>query len=170
MIVDDNGEFETIGYAVECSFPLFAEAALLVWHQKPIRLSYKYDISECIEDMIFMLDAIQQAPSGERVVQFASSGFFCKWQLVWSTDEVEIEAVWDVVQYEAPEELRKHPKLKSSTADFLKEWKPLLGRVLVALDAQRFPIPFLEDLRRVYQQLPAGALLYESPVNFADAL
>lgn len=168
MIVDSIGDFESLGEAVERAFPMFAEDALLCWHQKPIRLGYKYDIGECIEAIVFMLDAIQQEHTGQRVVQFPSSGFFCKWHLVWTIDEVEIEAEWDVVHYEDLEKLRKYPKVQLAKDDFLKEWKPLLSRVLAALDIQRFPVPSIEDLHRVFQKLPAGALLYESPVNFAE--
>jgi len=51
----DGGLARDLGDAIQAAFPLETEDAQLVWHRLSVPLSYKYDFSVIIEDIIAML-------------------------------------------------------------------------------------------------------------------
>ena len=51
-------EDSTLSEAVQVVFPMEAEAAVLEWNHVPGLLSYRYDISICLDDVIDMLTTL----------------------------------------------------------------------------------------------------------------
>ena len=60
---------ESLSDAIESVFPLNTENAILVWNYISIPLSYKYDISYMIEDILQLLDELQNIGNCETRLQ-----------------------------------------------------------------------------------------------------
>lgn len=65
VLKEYNAEDESIADAMETIFPLYTESAILVWNHISIPLSYKYDISYMMDDVLDLLESFMQAKNGK---------------------------------------------------------------------------------------------------------
>lgn len=151
--------------AIETAFPLRTERALMGWHNIVITLSYKYDVSVIVGDVIEMLKQLLSKESGQHLVEWPSSSFASRWSLAWDGDSLVIEAVWRDVSGGHIEALQRTGNLNTTKMAFLAEWKMLLLKVVASLQAcgyRRGGLDGLEELADICDRLPAMGILYQS--------
>ena len=126
---------ETIGCAIEASFPLNTEFAVMLWNYVPVLLSYKYDFSIIIDDILLMLEAIRSEESGELSIHWPSNTFACIWQLNWADGHIAISSEWRDVIGDTESLLNQRDNVNISIESFLAEWKKVLDNIIKALRA-----------------------------------
>jgi hypothetical protein len=119
----------SLGEAIETIFPLSTDFALLVWNNVYIPLTYKYDISVIINDIIAMLGAVVARDEGSITVFWPSNTFCTRWALTWSATDLAITTTWESVIGGTESMLNKMPSLNLDKNTFLLEWKPLLDKI-----------------------------------------
>ena len=85
----------TLADAIETSFPLETESAVLVWNYIPILISYKYDISYMMEDLIKLLNLLLSEECYCYTIEWLPDTFRCNWELSWKKGEVTIITAWE---------------------------------------------------------------------------
>lgn len=159
-----NAEDESLGEAIETVFPLNTESAMLVWHHLYIALSYKYDVSVIINDVISMLAALMRPGAGKHEVQWASNTFLSRWALRWDEeDSLTVDAEWTSVVGVPECVVQKAGGVRIPKEQFVAEWKDLLGTVLVALTASGYGearVAGLAELRLLHDKIPRRGILY----------
>lgn len=90
----DSSEIESLSELIEEMFPMDTEDAILSWNGVPAALSYKYDISVMIEDILEMLFCISKGSSGSMVISWPSNTFRADWELSWSENHLSGHSVW----------------------------------------------------------------------------
>jgi hypothetical protein len=109
--------------AIQTVFPLETECAILVWNWVYVPLSYKYDFSMMIDDVIALIDAMQVEPSGRRTIQWPSNTFACTWKVEWDARVTTVEADWVSVVGNTEAMLAAVPKIVVESSGFVEEWK-----------------------------------------------
>lgn len=159
-----DADDENVAEAIETAFPLNTENALLVWHHLYIALSYKYDISVMITDLVSMLTAVMLPGPRTHEVQWASNTFLSRWNLQWNAeDDLTIDAEWISIVGAPEDVLRKTGGIRIPKSQFVAEWKELIGRVLVVLTASGYneaKVAGLAELRVLHDQIPHPGILY----------
>ena len=118
---------ETVGDAIETTFPDLHDRFAMVWDGVSIPLGYTYDLSEIAQPVIWMLEALAEAPDEPTAIHFGDSGFFVEWQITPRGDTLEIEADWRGLSADVQAELATHPSITIETATFVLEWCRLLA-------------------------------------------
>lgn len=159
-----DAEDNSLGEAVETAFPLDTESAVMVWHHLYIALSYKYDVSVIISDLVAMLTALMRPGPGTHEVQWASNTFLSRWKLRWNTEnELTVDAEWTAVVGVPVDVVQRAGGIRMPKEQFVAEWKELLSRVLTALTASGYgeaQVAGLAELRQLHEQLPRRGVLY----------
>lgn len=153
---------ESLGEAVEYSFPMLTESMFMTWKGHQIHLSYKYDLSVIIEDLLELIDELQ-LPTGEQEVFWGSDTFNGCWKLRWKDGQLKVQADWRDVG--AGLEKLLATELAIPVGHFVAEWKRPLGIVYSALKAAEYTVeqlPGLQTLKDVYEALPHEGVLYRS--------
>lgn len=119
----------SLGEAIETIFPLRTDFALLVWNNVYVPLTYKYDISIMINDIILMLDSVAVKEEGSITVVWPSNTFRTQWTLSWSATDLAITTTWESVLGGTESMLNRVPSLSLDKNTFLLEWKPLLNKI-----------------------------------------
>src|SRR5437016_710667 len=88
---------EDLAAAIQAVFRLDSEDAILFWNWVPVRISYKYDLSVMIDDLLTLLNDLLSVPGGRRSVYWGSNTFQAEWHLVWADGRVAITAQWESV-------------------------------------------------------------------------
>lgn len=159
-----DAEDGNLGEAVETAFPLNTESAVVVWHHLYIALSYKYDLSVMIIDLMSMLRTLTRPGPGTHEVQWASNTFLSHWVLQWSAEgELAIDAEWTSVVGVPEYVLNRTGGVCIRKSQFLAEWKEVLGRVLATLTASGYEdakVAGLSELRLLHGQIVSPGVLY----------
>lgn len=79
-----NPNDKTLADAIETIFLLNTESAILMWNYISVPLSYKYDISYMIEDILLLLDALRSRENGEMTIHWLPDTFRCNWTVQWA--------------------------------------------------------------------------------------
>lgn len=137
---------ESVSEAIEDLFPLNTEYFILSWKYYRIALSYKYDISEIIIDLIKMCEKILAQEEGSINCTFPSNSFHADWVLNWNEEDVIINAKWYSVIGNIEELLNDSGSLKTSKEDFLSEWNSLFSMLASKLEANNF---FSDEMWRI---------------------
>ncbi|WP_411344071.1 hypothetical protein ACE3MZ_21215 [Paenibacillus sp. WLX1005] len=124
----------TLSEAVEHSFPLVNESALLIWNYVPIILNYKYDISVMLDDILDMLASLRGIEYGKKEIHWPSNDFSSIWILSWGMDTVTIDAKWSAVLGNTEQLLTSSGEVEMEKQMFLAEWKSILRNIILALD------------------------------------
>jgi hypothetical protein len=114
--------------ALEMCFPLDAADAVVHWGGVPIELSYKYDVSVIVEDVIELVDSCLRGRSLK--TRFGSNTFNAEWTIRVEGDSIGITAQWHSVSGNKEELLNQVPTLVVPRRDFLKQWSGLLETAL----------------------------------------
>ena len=155
---------ETLDEALETVFPLNAEAAVLNWSGAFALLSYKYDLSCIVSDVMMMLQQILSMSSGKLRIAWPSNTFAATWNLAWDSSNVTIDAQWASVVGSSVEDLNNVGALEIPRAEFLAEWKQLLRVAASGLEKCGYNeqnLPAMKELREVISKIPKHGSLYE---------
>jgi len=119
----------TLCEAIETMFPLLTEFAIMVWNDVFIPITYKYDISIIINDVLALVTSIADQEAGTTVIEWPSNTFRARWALTWAANEVTIKSSWESVIGGTESLLNAASDLIIEKDAFLAEWGSLL-RVL----------------------------------------
>lgn len=120
--------------AIESAFPMNTESLIMFWDHIAIPLSYKYDISYMIDDIIMLLQHIQMEETGEIIIPWLPDTFRVDWKVRWNIDTISIRSNWVNTVGDLQEILIDHEKIKLIKKDFINEWKKPLEIIIRALD------------------------------------
>jgi hypothetical protein len=151
----------SLGEAIETIFPLRTDFALLGWNDVYVPLTYKYDISIIISDILSMLDSILASDAGSFAVYWPSNTFCARWILTWSATELHIATTWDSVIGGTESMLNNVPDLDLEKNAFLSEWKPLLRKVRESITTTSGSVDtrlMLVHLESTLSKLPADPI------------
>ena len=122
-----KGAFEDdLSDAIQAAFPMETEDAHIIWCGTPVALSYKYDVSVIMEDVICMLEQCSKENAGCIQVNFGSSTFNANWKLRIEVDSVLVTAQWNSVANNCEDSLNMNPSILVGRKFFLDQWFHLL--------------------------------------------
>ena len=153
----------TLADAIETSFPLETESAVLVWNYIPILISYKYDISYMMEDLIKLLNLLLSEECYCYTIEWLPDTFRCNWELSWKKGEVTIiTACESTVGYLEPL-LNKNNIIELSITDFICEWKLIIEKVVHVLQQNgyhRNNLSRMDELIELHEKIKSYGVLY----------
>lgn len=150
--------------AIETIFPMMTEDAFIIWKAIHIPLSYKYDISYMIDDVLSMLKMIRNNPEGARMsIHWPSNTFSCIWDISWDDSMLQISSKWNSVVGGVTPLLNSESELKAKKKGFVAEWKSILRVLIENLESCGYSNGNLADMNRLYieyEGIPDYGVLY----------
>ncbi len=134
ILSQTNANDNKLSEAIESVFPMDTEELILFWNHVGIPLSYKYDVSYMIDDILIILQHIQVQKSGELLVHWLPDTFRADWKLEWNGETLFIYANWESLKGDLQKVLVNSKKVEISKKDFVSEWKMLLKILISALN------------------------------------
>ncbi|KAB1438069.1 hypothetical protein [Candidatus Galacturonibacter soehngenii] len=150
--------------AIESTFPMRTEKAIMVWNNIYIPLCYKYDISYMINDVIDMLKVLREKQEGKIVIHWLPDTFRSDWTIVWKDDTVDITSFWGNTVGNVSEMLNCQAIVSMNKIDFINEWKQLIYNILEGLNKCKYNENNLPDIRGLideYSLISGKGILYE---------
>ncbi|PSJ96871.1 hypothetical protein, partial [Brevibacillus fortis] len=144
-----DSEAETLSDAIESAFPLVNEVTIISWNYDPIMLSYKYDISIMIDDILDILEATRIEVSGTKTVHWASNSFSNVWHLSWDNTQLSIKAEWGRVIGGTEQLLQTSGSVTLTKQSFSSEWKRVLQNIIAALGKSGYSEDRLPSMKRL---------------------
>ncbi|MBE9117232.1 hypothetical protein IQ249_15130 [Lusitaniella coriacea LEGE 07157] len=127
--------------AIQVIFPMETEKVFIVWNCIYIPLSYKYDISVIIDDILPMLSDVTNKKKGSYRVFFGSDTFNAEWNLSWYDESIYISAKWNNLAGNLVDlALSNCSKLETKIEIFLSEYKKLLQQLSIAVEKSELSI------------------------------
>lgn len=157
-------DIESISDAVEDSFPLNTEDAFLVWNHIYVPLSYKYDISYMMEDIVKMLKGVLENEDGSLKICWLPDTFRCDWKIEWKAGEISILSHWNCTVGNLEELLNNNNSIKMPVEQFINEWKKLLELIVGVLKQNGYSevnLDGLDELISVYEKINDVGVLYK---------
>jgi hypothetical protein len=151
--------------AIETIFPMMTENVVMAWKTIYIPLSYKYDISYMMEDILNILENIRNKPVGELALHWASDTFANVWKIKWDRNEVEIASEWGSVLGHTEDMLNLKGPITILKESFANEWKRVLYNVIEGLKLSGYSEASLPGMARLiseYDLIEKEGILYES--------
>jgi hypothetical protein len=164
-LVAFDADDQSLSDAIQTVFPLEAEYGLIVWNWIYIPVTYKYDVSFMVDDIIELIDAMSSSSIGRRVIHWPSNTFAATWNIEWSDEIATIDAQWHSVIGDTESMLALRPKIVMPAAEFICEWKRLLETVAMALTNAGYSSEHLAGLRQLkglIAKLHRDGILYRS--------
>ena len=159
-------EVEELATAIQMTFPMNTEAAIMVWNSTPIRLSYKYDLGVVVYDLLAMLEDLLSPGPGATSVSWSSTTFMADWDLQWMDGRLDINTNWASVEGHYEDLLNRRAHLETDQQQFASEWKRPLRTILTGIDQSKMRVAdtdgCLARLRRIEAALPTYGRLYSS--------
>lgn len=153
----NNGNFDEddckLMEAAETVFPMETEAAIMVWNYIYIPLSYKYDISYMIGDMIELIKEVANKKEGVKKLHWLPDTFASLWEVRWKEDTIEVNTTWSCVIGEIVNSLNRNSQITMNKWDFINEWKAVLCNVKDALLDCGYNETNLEDMYKIQEVL-----------------
>ena len=146
------------GASIDSAFVFPEDGVTLIWQQRSVRIPYAYGVSDIIDDLLDMLEALHGTHANDEYwVSFRPSpedadGLEVDCCLSWENDELTIVADWR--GRELPHEMEGRSRIAVSKRAFAESWLSVLQFLCeatkeVALDDD-------EDRRRVDRLVAAG--------------
>ena len=159
--VHDAGD-TNLADAIQTVFPLETESAILCWNWIHIPLSYKYDWSMMIDDVLGLVDVMLSEHSGNRVIQWPSNTFASTWRIGWTAEMTTVEAEWISVSGDTEAILAERPRVVLGSPEFISEWKRPLEVILSALLSAGYDTTLegMERLRTTVSRIGGRGVLY----------
>ena len=154
---------ESLSDAIESAFPLNTENAILVWNYISIPLSYKYDISYMIEDILQLLYELQNKEKGELRINWLPDTFRCNWLIMWGAENMEIQSQWECTVGHLENILNQKSYISLSKTAFISEWKRVLGVVITGLESCGYSenkVRHMNQLIKQYKSISEEGYLY----------
>ena len=140
------------------------EDAIIVWNHIYIPLSYKYDLSIMIDDILPMCLSLLERDEGNQEICWASNSFNAVWKLSWFSGKLNVSAEWNSIVGDIDSVATNCNVLNITVDQFLGEWKGLLVKLLEAIKSSRITLKdrgnyiLLEDL---LQRIKIHGYLYQ---------
>ncbi|MEQ7053300.1 hypothetical protein ABN764_21900 [Paenibacillaceae sp. P-4] len=147
-----DSEAESLSDAIESSFPLLTENAVIVWNYVPILLGYKYDISIMIDDILEILEVLRKEDSGAKTIHWASNTFAHVWHLSWDSTQLVIKAKWGDVSGRTGQLLQNSGNVTLTKQSFSSEWKRVLQNLITALSKLGYSEEGLPGMKRLVHE------------------
>ncbi len=160
-----NYDDESLSDAVESVFPLNTENAMLVWNYISVPLSYKYDISYMLDDIVDLLGVLQSQKCGKKTIHWLPDTFRCDWEVSWDDGKIEIQAHWECTVGHLEKILNEHETISLTVMDFESEWKEILYVVIRGLKNcgyDKKKIGGMENLLKQYERISNSGILYQN--------
>jgi hypothetical protein len=158
--------------AIQTVFPLETEYALLVWNWVYVPLTYKYDLSLMVDDMIGLVEVMISEPSGNLTIQWPSNTFAATWRIGWDSGTTKVQAEWLCVLGDTEAMLATKPNIVVQTADFIAEWRRPLEVIVSGLDAAGYNatnLPGIGRLQALVGKIGHCGMLYRE-WNYGDGV
>lgn len=133
MIRECDPADESLSDALQAVFASNTERLIMIWNGIFIPLSYKYDISLMVDDILVLCSEMLAAESGSQRIGWPSSTFTVVWDVEWSGATVSVNGLWNCVIGGTEAQLARKPGILMPRVEFLSEWKRPLEIVLNAL-------------------------------------
>lgn len=151
----NNSEYDIndtkIMEAIETIFPMRTEMVIMVWNHICIPLSYKYDISYMVDDIINILKELVAKKEGCIKVNWLPDTFCCQWVVKWKENIVKISAIWNNVIGDILEPLNSNSDISMNKFDFINEWEQVFYNIKKALQECGYNDINLEDMSQLIQ-------------------
>lgn len=160
---EKNEEDRSLADAIESAFILNTENSIMIWNHICIPLSYKYDVSYMIDDLLKLLSLLQEQDSGKIKIEWLPDTFRCDWDISWTSQNIKIMVDWQHIVGNLEEMLIKVPTLVVSKEEFMSEWKRLLYKILQALTNSKYNVDEIHNMRKlidVYTKISNSGKLY----------
>lgn len=157
-------ERENLSSALLAIFPEVTEDAIMIWNWVPVRISYNFDLSVMIEDVLLMLNEILNSDHGSMVTFFGANTFTVEWSLSWVEEKIDISAKWESVAGCYEDLLNSRNVLKFNKDQFLSEWKTILKKIIIAVETSGIKIADEKEVALLYgieAAIPNVGHLYE---------
>lgn len=164
VLKEYNTEDKSIADAMETIFPLYTESAILMWNHISIPLSYKYDISYMMDDVLDLLESFMQAKNGKIIIHWLPDTFRSDWEVVWEDGKVEIDSHWESVTGNLEELLNANAQISLKITKFMAEWKQIFHIILFSLKENGYTeskIFNMEKLEKQYEAITESGILYQ---------
>lgn len=142
-------EDENLTEAVETIFPLWTENMYIIWNNIHISLSYKYDVSVMLLDILDMIEKIESKAAGDLEIRWSSDSFNCKWNMHWCSEELTVISEWENVVGNIRKILDDSGGIIVTKKKFLSEWKKVIANVVKGLYECKYLIHLESDIRRL---------------------
>ncbi len=160
-----NAHDNSLSEAIESVFPMCTEELILFWNHVGIPLSYKYDISYMIDDILMILQHIQTKKSGELIIHWLPDTFRTDWKIEWQGEIISIYANWENLKGDLQEILINSPQIEVQKNDFMHEWKMLLKLLISALKQNGYDLLISEQynmLVKCFIEIKEYGVLYRN--------
>lgn len=150
--------------AIESAFPLNTESAILVWNYIGVPLSYKYDISYMMEDVLGLLYTLQNREKGESTIHWLPDTFRCDWIVSWDAEIINIQSHWECTVGHLEKLLNQKPYLSLLKNNFISEWKSVLGVVITGLKSCGYNENMIRNMNQLIEQhesIKENGILYK---------
>lgn len=165
ILKEFNTNDDSLSEAIETVFPMNTEELIIYWNHIGIPLSYKYDISYMIEDILKMLEYINSEAKGELVIHWLPDTFRSDWKLKWNEESIIINANWENLKGDLQKILVQPAKVELLKEDFISEWKMLLGILVNALKQNGYNHSISNQYRRLvdsFENIKDYGVLYKN--------
>jgi hypothetical protein len=119
----------SLGEALESCFPCMMDGARLGWNGVSVPLSYKYDLSIIVHDVVALVQQLRTCPTGSFFINWPSNTFQGSWRVTTAGGRVQVTASWDSVSaQDGPLEdaLNAAPVVETVQVDLMDQWVGLL--------------------------------------------
>ena len=150
--------------AIEDVFGLNTESAFICWNHIYVPVSYKYDISYMMDDIIRIITNIQEKEQGKLTICWLPDTFRSDWTIEWQGDEMTIVSQWGSTVGNLEGLLNNNNCIKLPTTQFLSEWKKVFEIIIDVLHQNGYSekkLADMKDLIDVYKKIDDVGLLYK---------
>lgn len=137
-----------LGEALESCFPYLLDGARLHWNGVPVPLSYKYDLSIIVHDVVDLVRQLRTGTQGNFSLCWPSNTFQASWSVEIAAGRVRVTASWySVSAQDGPLEdvLNAAPVVEAEQAAFMAQWVALLRFAHQRLIETGYTLEELED-------------------------
>jgi len=120
--------------AIENAFPMNTENAIMTWNYVSIPLSYKYDLSYMIDDILKLIHVLRNNSNGNMVIHWLPDTFRCDWSIEWNEGIMKICSRWECTVGNLESILNMRNSVSLSISDFINEWKGVLEIIVKGLE------------------------------------
>jgi hypothetical protein len=140
-----NEDDKNMDEAIESIFPLHNEYAFIIWNHIFIPLTYKYDVSIMINDIIHLMTTMRVKQAGKEDINWASDTFSSSWAIHFDLDKVRIKATWYDVLGKVTDLLQASNEIEVPRQEFVEKWMDLLLFIKIKLQDAGYTSTNLED-------------------------
>lgn len=168
IVKETNIHDSKISEAIESVFPMNTEELILFWNHVGIPISYKYDISYMIDDILMMLQNIKLKGKGELLIHWLPDTFRADWKLEWSGEKISINANWENLKGNLQKILVDSKRVELLKKEFISEWKMLLKILISALKTNGYDLLIkhqYDELVKNFKDIKDYGILYRNRKN-----